>query len=80
MLNTFTVEAESGFNYFEYNIQYTEKGKSTYLKAHKEVEIKEAKNGVFYLIKGSYNVQISNEQNKPTQTMKSTMQSQSLQK
>ncbi len=69
VLNTFTVEAESGFNYFEYNIQYTEKGKSTYLKAHKEVEIKEAKNGVFYLIKGSYNVQISNEQNKATQKL-----------
>ena len=45
-LNNFLVEATEGFNYFEYNVQLTEKGKSAFLKAHKDTEIKKAKNDV----------------------------------
>ena len=59
-LNNFLVEATEGFNYFEYNVQLTEKGKSAFLKAHKDTEIKKAKNDLFYLVKGTYLVKVSN--------------------
>ena len=57
-LNTFSVDATGGFNYFEYNVQYSENGKAAYLKAHKDAEINKAKNNAFYLIKGKYTVKI----------------------
>lgn len=57
-LNRFSVQADKGFNFFEYNLTYAEKGKAAYLKKHKSAEIKKAKNGVDYLLKGKYFVKI----------------------
>lgn len=53
-LNRFSVQADNGFNDAEYNLTYSEKGKTAFLKKHKSTEIKKAKNGVYYLIKGKY--------------------------
>ena len=57
-LNRFSVQADKGFNYTEYNLAYSEKGKTAYLKKHKSPEIKKSKNEVFYLLKGKYFVKI----------------------
>ncbi len=57
-LNKFSVQADKGFNYAEYNLAYSENGKTAYLKKNKSAEIKKAKNDVFYLIKGKYFVKI----------------------
>jgi len=57
-LNRFSVPADKGFNFAEYDLTYSEKGKNAYLKKHKSAEIKSAKNEKFYLIKGKYFVKI----------------------
>jgi len=57
-LNRFSVQADKGFNFTDYNLTYSEKGKAAYLKKYKSAEIKKAKNEKFYLIKGKYFVQI----------------------
>lgn len=57
-LNRFSVQADKGFNFAEFDLSYSEKGKIAYLKKHKSAEIKKAKNGVFYLLKGKYFVKI----------------------
>jgi photosystem II stability/assembly factor-like uncharacterized protein len=57
-LNRFSVQADIGFNYAEYNLAYSENGKKAYLKKHKSAEIKKAKNGESYLIKGKYFIKI----------------------
>ncbi len=57
-LNRFSVKADKGFNFAEYNLAYSEKGKTAYLKNHKSDEIKKAKNDKSYLIKGKYSVKI----------------------
>ncbi|HCE54933.1 MAG TPA: glycosyl hydrolase, partial [Lutibacter sp.] len=57
-LNRFSVPADKGFNFAEYDLSYSEKGKNAYLKKHKSAEIKSAKNGSYYLLKGKYFVKI----------------------
>jgi hypothetical protein len=57
-LNRFSVQADKGFNFTDYNLTYSEKGKDAYLKKYKSAEIKKAKNEKFYLIKGKYFVQV----------------------
>ena len=57
-LNRFSVPADKGFNFTEYDLSYSEKGKNAYLKKHKSAEIKSAKNGSYYLLKGKYFVKI----------------------
>ncbi|MDP2089706.1 MAG: glycosyl hydrolase [Flavobacteriaceae bacterium] len=58
-LNTIEVRADVGFNYTSFNLTYSEKGKSAYLKKFKDAVITEAKNKNFYFIKGKYSVVIS---------------------
>jgi hypothetical protein len=58
-LYRFSVQADKGYNFADYNLTYAEKGKAAYLKKHKSAEIKSAKNEKFYLIKGKYFVNIS---------------------
>ncbi len=57
-LNKFSVQADKGFNFAEFDLTYAEKGKMAYLKKHKSAEIKKAKNEIFYLLKGKYFVKI----------------------
>ncbi|SNR66364.1 beta propeller repeat protein [Lutibacter flavus] len=56
-LNSFSVEATKGFNEFKNDITVTKKSLKSYFDK-KNIEIKEAQNGVFYLPKGSYFIKI----------------------
>ena len=63
-LNSFTINADSGFNYFTYNLTADEKLVTATSKKKKkgeqEVKIEKAKDGNYYLPKGEYTVKISN--------------------
>ncbi len=57
-LNRFNFIADAGYNYANFNLIYSEKGKADYLKKHKDAAISVAKNGQYYLIKGKYQIVI----------------------
>jgi photosystem II stability/assembly factor-like uncharacterized protein len=57
-LNSKTVEADKGFNYIDYNLELTTKGRNALLKENTSIDINEANNGKYYLPKGIYTVQI----------------------
>jgi len=59
-LNQFAIKAEKGFNYFEYDVSVVDKKAITAL-TKKEASYKKAKNGVYYLPKGTYFVKIGEE-------------------
>jgi len=59
-LNSFSVNADRGFNYFKYNVSVSEKGVKSYFKKN-EIDIEKAKNDIYYLPKGTYIVKISND-------------------
>ena len=58
-VNTFTVNADKGYNEAIFDISFSEKGRKAYQKAHKKEQLKAAKNGVFYLEKGKYLVKMA---------------------
>ncbi|GGK54713.1 MULTISPECIES: VPS10 domain-containing protein [Flavobacteriaceae] len=56
-LNSFVINTDKGFNYFDYNLSV--KGKKNIVKlSMKDNSNKKAKNGVFYLSKGKYFIKI----------------------
>lgn len=57
-VNSFTLTADKGFNETMFDITYSKKGKKAYEKVNKDADIKAAKNGKNYLIKGTYTVKI----------------------
>jgi photosystem II stability/assembly factor-like uncharacterized protein len=57
-LNSMTVNADKGFNYVDYNLELTAKGRKTLLKEDTSSAINESSNGKYYLPKGFYTVQI----------------------
>jgi len=59
-LNQFAIKAEKGFNYFEYDVSVVDK-KAIIALTKKEASYKKAKNGVYYLPKGTYFVKIGEE-------------------
>ena len=64
IVNTISVNASKGFNEVIYDVSFSEKGKKAFLKKHKNTTIKKAKNGVYYLPKGTYSVSLfDTEQN-----------------
>lgn len=58
-VNSFTVDADLGFNEVAFDVSFSEQGKAAYLSKNKEASIKAAKNGVYYLPKGKYSVKIN---------------------
>jgi len=60
-INSISVDADKGFNEAIYDVSFSEDGLKAYLKANKDAEIKEAKNGVYYLPKGKYSVKSGDE-------------------
>ena len=54
VLNTIEVEADKGFNYVDYDLTITEKGRKKLLKENTAIDINKAKNGKYYLPKGKY--------------------------
>lgn len=56
-LNSFSVDATKGFNYFDYDVTVTEKSLKSYFNK-KDIELKKAQNGVYYLPSGNYFIKI----------------------
>lgn len=61
VLNTFSIIADKGFNYFNYNATLTESGKKALNKELTWLKVNKAENGKYYLPKGSYQIQIGQE-------------------
>jgi hypothetical protein len=62
-VNSISVAADKGFNELSFDVSFSKKGKKAFEKLSKNGELKEAKNGVFYLLKGVYTVKIGNSKN-----------------
>jgi len=56
-LQTYKIDAVKGVHVFEYDVTVSEKGKKNLSK--KDIEVSEAKNGKYYLPKGTYLIQIN---------------------
>jgi len=65
-LNSFTVDAVKGFNYFNYDVTVTEKSLKSYFDKE-NIELKKTKNNKYYLPKGSYIFKISGAKNSSEQ-------------
>ena len=63
-LNSISVNTDKGFNYVEYNLELTSKGRNALLKENKSIDINEANNGKYYLPKGVYLVKIDDTKTK----------------
>lgn len=61
VLNTISVKADKGFNYVDYDLSLTENGRKALLKENTSIDIEAAKNGMYYLPKGTYFIQIDAE-------------------
>lgn len=57
-LNTINVTVDKGFNYVDYNLELTEKGRKSLLKEKKDIIINKANNDKYYLPKGKYTIKI----------------------
>ena len=62
-VNSISVAADKGFNEVAFDVSFSKKGKKAFEKLNKNGELKEAKNGVFYLLKGVYTVKIESSKN-----------------
>jgi photosystem II stability/assembly factor-like uncharacterized protein len=58
LVNSISATADKGYNEMLFDVSFSEKGKKAFEKVNKKIDLEEAKNGVFYLSKGIYTVQI----------------------
>ena len=56
VVNSFEVQAEKGFNFESYNLTFSEKGLTDFLKKNKQVKIEKKKNNKQYLPMGTYRI------------------------
>jgi photosystem II stability/assembly factor-like uncharacterized protein len=63
-LNRMTVSVDKGFNYVDYNLEITKKGRKALMKENTSIDINEANNGKYYLPKAIYSVQIDDAKTK----------------
>lgn len=61
LLNELKVEADKGFNTSSYDLSITESGKKALEKENTSVEINKSGNGLYYLPKGVYTIQIDDQ-------------------
>jgi photosystem II stability/assembly factor-like uncharacterized protein len=59
-LNSIKVNVDKGFNYVDYNLELSKKGRKALLKENTSINIKEKTNGKYYLPKGNYTLKIDN--------------------
>ncbi|MGY0408746.1 MAG: VPS10 domain-containing protein, partial [Polaribacter sp.] len=62
-VNSFSLAADKGFNEAIFDVSFSKKGRNAFVKKNKEISIKKAKNGVYYLPKGKYTVKIGDAKN-----------------
>ncbi|WP_026776265.1 glycosyl hydrolase [Polaribacter sp. Hel_I_88] len=58
LVNEISVNADKGYNEFNFDVSFSKKGLKNYEKANKEAKLKAAANDVYYLPKGKYVVKI----------------------
>ncbi|WP_431157229.1 WD40/YVTN/BNR-like repeat-containing protein [Winogradskyella poriferorum] len=63
-LNSMSINADKGFNYLDYNLELTEKGRKALMKENTSIDVNKASNGKYYLPKGTYTVMINNSKTK----------------
>jgi len=61
MVNSFTIDANKGFNATSYDVSFSKKGRKAYAKTHKKATLKAAQNGVYYLPKGKYTLKVGDQ-------------------
>jgi len=57
-LNSMVIDVDKGFNYVDYNLELTAKGRKALMKENTSLDINEASNGKYYLPKGFYTIDI----------------------
>lgn len=60
-LNQIQTNLDKGFNYIEYDLTMTEKGRKALMKENSEIDINKAQNEKYYLPKGKYIIQLNGE-------------------
>lgn len=65
-LINFDVDAEKGFNYFDYDVSVNEKSVKSYF-SKKDIKIEKSKNNKYYLPKGTYLIKVSEAKNSAEQ-------------
>lgn len=63
-LNQMTVDIDKGFNYVDYHLDITEKGRKALMKADTTIDILERSNGKYYLPKGVYTIELGDASTK----------------
>lgn len=63
-VNTITVNADKGYNEAEFDLSFSESGKNSFEDANKDVKLRKAQNGIYYLPKGDYTVKIGSVRGK----------------
>lgn len=63
-LQSISVDADKGFNVVDYDLTISENGRKALAKVNPDINLVKAKNGKYYLPKGSYNIQIGDEKSK----------------
>ena len=59
-LNSMNVKVDKGFNYVDYNLELSAKGRKALMKENTSIDINKASNGKYYLPQGTYTLQIDN--------------------
>ncbi|MCA0131142.1 WD40/YVTN/BNR-like repeat-containing protein [Winogradskyella alexanderae] len=57
-LNRMSIDVDKGFNYLDYNLEISEKGRKALMKENTSIDVNKASNGKYYLPKGVYVIQI----------------------
>ncbi len=61
VLKTMEIAIEKGFNYVDYDMTLSEKGRKKLLKENTSIDVKKAENGKYYLPKGGYGIYIGKQ-------------------
>ncbi len=61
ILNQIKVNSDQGFNYIFYDLTMTTKGRKSLLKERSSIAINPAKNGLYYIPKGTYIIEIGDD-------------------
>ncbi|MGB1284181.1 MAG: WD40/YVTN/BNR-like repeat-containing protein, partial [Polaribacter sp.] len=59
-VNSFSIDANRGFNEAIYNVSFSKRGRKSYSRSNKDANLSKAKNDVYYLPKGIYTIKIDN--------------------
>jgi photosystem II stability/assembly factor-like uncharacterized protein len=59
VMNEDSVDADAGFNTWNYDVSVTEKARKKFLKKDEDASIPKKKNGAYYLPKGKYTIEVS---------------------